>query len=161
MAANMRDPRRTYARIAPEITLFESAEKARAAVRAFRRSNWRSRRFWLALLLLMVAIGAVVAVLEFVALPFFRRHGAPSWLVGAAAGFVGGASFGYWMQIAMRRPLRRYLRETLVAAGVPVCLSCGYNLRGLTEPRCPECGAPFDEAFLENENRTRSVSDGP
>lgn len=23
------------------------------------------------------------------------------------------------------------------------CASCGYNLRGLTESRCPECGTPF------------------
>ena len=25
-------------------------------------------------------------------------------------------------------------------AGDIDCLRCGYNLRGLTEPRCPECG---------------------
>ena len=24
------------------------------------------------------------------------------------------------------------------------CTTCGYNLRGLPEPRCPECGTPFD-----------------
>jgi len=24
------------------------------------------------------------------------------------------------------------------------CESCDYRLRGLTEPRCPECGDPFD-----------------
>ncbi len=24
------------------------------------------------------------------------------------------------------------------------CRQCGYLLRGLTEPRCPECGRPFD-----------------
>lgn len=24
-----------------------------------------------------------------------------------------------------------------------LCLHCGYNLRGLTSKRCPECGAPF------------------
>ena len=23
------------------------------------------------------------------------------------------------------------------------CKSCGYNLKGLTEPRCPECGTEF------------------
>ena len=23
------------------------------------------------------------------------------------------------------------------------CQKCGYNLRGLTKPRCPECGTPF------------------
>ena len=25
-------------------------------------------------------------------------------------------------------------------------LTCGYNLTGLTEPRCPECGKAFDRA---------------
>ncbi|MGD2109393.1 MAG: hypothetical protein PVI86_08365 [Phycisphaerae bacterium] len=29
------------------------------------------------------------------------------------------------------------------------CANCGYNLRGLPEPRCPECGEPFDRV---NEN---------
>ena len=26
------------------------------------------------------------------------------------------------------------------------CAKCGYNLRGLPEPRCPECGTPFKPA---------------
>jgi hypothetical protein len=26
----------------------------------------------------------------------------------------------------------------------PVCQRCGYSLRGLPEPRCPECGEPFE-----------------
>ena len=26
------------------------------------------------------------------------------------------------------------------------CANCGYNLTGLTEPRCPECGQAFDMA---------------
>lgn len=30
-----------------------------------------------------------------------------------------------------------------------VCTRCGYDLRGLPEPRCPECGLPFE------------LSDGP
>ena len=30
-----------------------------------------------------------------------------------------------------------------------LCLSCGYSLHGLTEPRCPECGTPFDDAMLK------------
>jgi hypothetical protein len=29
------------------------------------------------------------------------------------------------------------------------CYRCYYDLRGLTAPRCPECGEPFDPALLE------------
>ncbi len=31
-----------------------------------------------------------------------------------------------------------------MAYRVPRCLGCGYVLEGLPEPRCPECGRPFD-----------------
>ena len=34
-------------------------------------------------------------------------------------------------------------RESLADSGLS-CLSCGYNLTGLTQPRCPECGIEFD-----------------
>jgi hypothetical protein len=28
------------------------------------------------------------------------------------------------------------------------CSKCGYNLSGLRDPRCPECGTPFDPSML-------------
>lgn len=30
----------------------------------------------------------------------------------------------------------------------PTCSECGYNLTGLVEARCPECGRPFDPGEL-------------
>ncbi len=30
-----------------------------------------------------------------------------------------------------------------------LCTRCGYNVYGLTEARCPECGEPFGEARLQ------------
>lgn len=30
----------------------------------------------------------------------------------------------------------------------PTCAECGYNLTGLVEARCPECGKPFDPGEL-------------
>ncbi|MEW6251852.1 MAG: hypothetical protein AB1716_14495 [Planctomycetota bacterium] len=35
--------------------------------------------------------------------------------------------------------------SSLLPADSPaMCLGCGYRLRGLTQPRCPECGRAFD-----------------
>ncbi len=28
------------------------------------------------------------------------------------------------------------------------CVKCGYDLWGLTEPRCPECGMPFPKESM-------------
>jgi hypothetical protein len=50
-----------------------------------------------------------------------------------------------------RRSIRRSLREQLCAIGVPVCIACGYDLRGQADPRCPECGRPFDPTLLRKE----------
>ena len=32
-----------------------------------------------------------------------------------------------------------------------LCVKCGYNLKGLSEPRCPECNTPFDERLLKKD----------
>ena len=37
-------------------------------------------------------------------------------------------------------PMRRRKRKKL-----GLCIECGYNLRGLTELRCPECNTPFEK----------------
>lgn len=44
-----------------------------------------------------------------------------------------------------RHRATRFLRGRLLDLGVPVCLGCGYYLRGLTSDRCPECGREIDD----------------
>jgi uncharacterized paraquat-inducible protein A len=46
-------------------------------------------------------------------------------------GLVGGSAWYYWARRDARQDPGR-------------CERCGYLLRGLPEPRCPECGTPFD-----------------
>lgn len=37
--------------------------------------------------------------------------------------------------------------------GPPLCPSCGYNLTGLPEPRCPECGSWFSWSQIQRHSR--------
>jgi len=51
------------------------------------------------------------------------------------------------LRVLHRWGVRRELRRKLIALRIPVCLGCGYLLRGLphTAERCPECGRAVDE----------------
>ncbi len=56
-------------------------------------------------------------------------------LIGGS-GLIATYCHGRWA----RPSLRRSLRQQLIERGVPICAECGYDLRGQTSPRCPECG---------------------
>src|SRR4051794_26855319 len=43
------------------------------------------------------------------------------------------------------------------AAPVGLCLGCNYPLRGLADPRCPECGRAFDPADPRTMNPGRPL----
>lgn len=48
--------------------------------------------------------------------------------------------------LLIRRDMPKTLRKKLLRCGVPVCLKCGYDLRGHSldrSDRCPECGRAF------------------
>jgi len=57
--------------------------------------------------------------------------------------------------VRRNRAIKRWLassnrRGALPAMGL-TCPTCDYSLTGLTEQRCPECGAPFDVATFIRE----------
>ena len=56
-----------------------------------------------------------------------------TWAAAPLAGFAAAA--GLSLILAGRAPAR--------TRGVTTCGWCGYALRGLREPRCPECGRPI------------------
>ncbi len=60
-----------------------------------------------------------------------------------------------------RNRVRRRLRELLISNGVPICLKCGYDLRGQAEARCPECGTAFDEELLTGRQDAPNAVVGP
>ena len=45
--------------------------------------------------------------------------------------------------ILTRSQLRQMLRKTLREQGVPICILCGYDLKGCVSDKCPECGEPI------------------
>jgi len=65
----------------------------------------------------------------------------------------------WWMHnYAVHKPMKQAVREVLQRRGVPICIKCGYDLRGQSEARCPECGLAFDEALLERAASIRKYS---
>lgn len=61
---------------------------------------------------------------------------------GLIGGLAGGSVAGIW-QFVLRSAIEQEIRVEMVARGIPVCMGCGYDLRGQVEQRCPECGRPF------------------
>jgi hypothetical protein len=66
------------------------------------------------------------------------------WLGGLLGSLAGtllwiGATILIWRET----PAERSARLARAGADTLVCPTCGYNLTGLSESRCPECGAQF------------------
>jgi hypothetical protein len=102
---------------------------------------WNRRRFSLTVLATVLSLAGGVAV-ALVALAINDQVPTP------IAVMLGGGTVPItwvlstvlvWRETAAERLSR------LTAHGMPViaCPLCGYNLAGLTEARCPECGASF------------------
>jgi len=143
---------RLYNLVYPEIALFDTNEERKVAKRCARRKTLRgsgrwgfvaSGRVWVSFLIFFLITSAYIWGVQdqLVELHPVVRRIALSLVVILASGTA----------IWFVRPLvRRSLREQLVAKGVPICVRCGYDLRGQIEPRCPECGSAFDERFLNH-----------
>jgi len=129
----------------PELRFLKTREARKAAQKAF---GQRPKHVW-KVMLGVIPISITAAAVSIAIMRMMLWLGVSIWLgtlINALIWAIFGAFAGafFW-----RRPYILFLRRYLQDQGVPVCLKCGYDLRGLNDPRCPECGEAFDERLLK------------
>ena len=137
---------RFWVRIFPEITFFKSREELREAKKVFRK-RFPAPRHWWPRIALLAAVAALISGFGVNYLQSLNLSLVLCTIItlsfSTSLGIVGGLFLWY-------RPYIRFVRQYLQEQGIPVCLKCGYDLRGQTEARCPECASAFDEKLLES-----------
>lgn len=139
----------------PELQHFASPEQVKEAMHAWKKRLLKMPRFWFGLLGYTLGVGVLVLAILISLRPWLSI---PSSMFGGIVGGVTGGSGMVVLTWFWRHRCQRFLRQQLIASGIPICLKCGYDLRGQTEPRCPECGTPFDAELIDGANKR---SDGP
>ena len=133
-------------RLLPEIVMFKTNDQRKAAMRhALSVSSPGSWRLWAWTLLYILAVVGTIYGLLYLETRFPVASDIASKVMPLAL-----AATCLWF---CRSLLRRRLRVLLAARGVPICIPCGYDLRGQIVSRCPECGSTFDEGLLSSLGR--------
>jgi len=105
----------------------------------------------LAFIIALLACASTVVI----AICFFMAH-------ESSLGDTASAFRRAWLALLIMHVTPLFLGAVAVAVfaiwpthacspGTNHCTHCGYNLTGLPEPRCPECGRPFEQ---ENDKKT-------
>lgn len=70
----------------------------------------------------------------------------PHWIELSLPICIAALGFALLRAFVQHRVSDKFLRHRLIMCGVPVCLHCGYCLRGMPDVStiCPECGKPID-----------------
>lgn len=139
--------------VSRELTYLETAADRKAAWKQVHGAIYKSKqRHGLRLLVLILVIVPVSLFSRRLLEPFLMRTGGLSKtaieFIRYALLIIAAIACTFAALWLLRRQYQKRLREYLLNKGIPVCLHCGYNLSGLTEPRCPECGRTFEPAIL-------------
>jgi hypothetical protein len=117
----------------PEMDRFATQEEAILATRdAALKARFGSFRYFIKYQLAVLVFGPALMFFLFLVSWDIRLR-----IVFAAACILLAA---IWEIAVARKPIRHSLRGHLIKIGVPVCLKCGYDLKGNVSGICPECG---------------------
>jgi hypothetical protein len=126
----------------PELSLFPSDKAKAEAIRSIRAQRFVGDRGWVQLFFSGIALPVLVLLRRS---PLVRSASLPielalvlpaAVLIGLAARF-GGIYF-------TRSDAAESLRDSLLQYRIAVCTQCGYCVRGVESPNCPECGRELD-----------------
>lgn len=124
----------------PELDLFETDEQRERALSDFGREAGSPRRWdwWVGITIVIVTVVAAT-----ISMRYLRRYLPLPRLAQDLVQIIVQLGLSLlvvrWLH---RSGASRTLRQSLLDAGIPVCLHCGYCLRGQPDGsnRCPECG---------------------
>lgn len=138
-------------RICPrEIRFLNSVEERRRVHDRGVSAFWRHRSTWKSLLVFIFALG-IPSAFACGGLLTIAENRTGQWsatvlkLAAIMCALLPGLLLIPLMHLRYRKWMRVFLRDYLNDRGIPICESCGYDLRGQAKPRCPECGVEFDE----------------
>ena len=93
-----------------------------------------------------ILAGVILMLIGVWLAPNEAHHDAIVSIVTLLAVPIGLLTGVYCVRAIVAARVRRLAYERALAFAAGVCPVCGYSLRGLPEPRCPECGERFSEA---------------
>ncbi len=120
----------------------------------FSRQRSEQLKFWAATRTFLLWCGLIWTIVALVGLAVMAIVSWAFWMVPedplpaiSVCGFLAGGLAMLWGWTVTRKRLRFFEGK---------CVQCSYDLRGLTEPRCPECGTRFNPADLEEDRAGRA-----
>ncbi len=137
---------RLWRHFLPELDLFDSDDRRRRALdraSGYYVNTWAGNfrpLFIVGWAMLMVCIVTWEYLLPILYSKFPLRE--QNFVIGVAVETSPWVLFLFFPTWLIRKRIRRGLRQELVNDGVPICVKCGYDLRG-SQKRCPECGTGF------------------
>jgi len=120
----------------PELQLFQDDDQREAAITELEKQGSVLQGIGHGIVLLVV----LLLFKEFI----WFRIPAPQWAEWGISPFIPPSVMIAYSTFLQRRRASKFFRDRLLKSGVPICIQCGYCLRGIESNKCPECGREIE-----------------